>query len=58
VIEPATLAEVTDDDVDRAARDAVASGSSARDAAVAVAQQLGVSKRRAYDAVIAARRAG
>jgi 16S rRNA (cytidine1402-2'-O)-methyltransferase len=50
-------AEPTDDDVQAAARDAVADGSTARDAADAVATTLGISRKRAYAAVIAARKA-
>jgi hypothetical protein len=37
------------------ARAAVASGLSAKDAAAQVAARLGVSRRRAYDAVVASR---
>jgi 16S rRNA (cytidine1402-2'-O)-methyltransferase len=50
--EPAGPDEET---VERAARDALAAGASARDAAASVAQELGVSKRRAYDAVLRTR---
>jgi 16S rRNA (cytidine1402-2'-O)-methyltransferase len=50
-------AEPSDDDVQAAARDAVADGSTARDAADAVATTLGISRKRAYAAVIAARKA-
>jgi len=45
----------TDADVEAAVRAALAAGASARDAASQVADQLGVSRRRAYDAAIAQR---
>ena len=47
--------EPSDEDVAAAAGAAVATGRSAKDAAAQVAAQLGVSRRRAYDAVVAAR---
>jgi 16S rRNA (cytidine1402-2'-O)-methyltransferase len=47
----------TDDDVEAAARRAVAGGGSAKDAADAVAAELGISRRRAYAAVLEARKA-
>lgn len=45
----------SDDAVADAARAALAAGQSARDAAAEVAERLGISKRRAYDAVVTAR---
>ena len=47
--------EVDDAVLDEEARAALASGATARDAAASVAHHLGVSKRRAYDAVLRAR---
>lgn len=47
---------VTSDDVAEAAVQALARGLSPRDAAATVAEQLGIAKRDAYDAVLAARR--
>jgi 16S rRNA (cytidine1402-2'-O)-methyltransferase len=47
--------EVDDDVLDGEARLALASGASARDAAASIAHHLGVSKRRAYDAVLRTR---
>lgn len=55
VLGGAAPAEATDEDVAAAAGAAVAAGRSAKDAAAQVAAELGVSKRRAYDAVVAAR---
>lgn len=49
-------APVDDDAVMQAAAHALRAGSSARDAAAAVARDLGVSKRRAYDAVLRVKR--
>ena len=46
---------VTDEDLAAEAQAAVAAGLSARDAAARVAARLGVSRRRAYDAVVASR---
>jgi hypothetical protein len=48
-------AAVTEASLDDAARGALAAGASARDAAAAVAQELGVPRRRAYDAVLRVR---
>jgi 16S rRNA (cytidine1402-2'-O)-methyltransferase len=45
----------TDADLAVEAQAAVASGLSAKDAAAQVAARLGVSRRRAYDAVVASR---
>jgi len=45
----------SDDDLAGPARDALDAGLSSRDAAARVASQLGVSRRRAYDAVVAQR---
>jgi 16S rRNA (cytidine1402-2'-O)-methyltransferase len=53
---PAHVHEVDDEELDRSLRAALDDGSSARDAAAAVAAELGVPKRRAYDAAIALRR--
>jgi 16S rRNA (cytidine1402-2'-O)-methyltransferase len=47
--------DATDDDVRVEASAAVASGLSAKDATAQVAARLGVSRRRAYDAVVASR---
>ncbi len=47
--------DATDDDVRAEASAAVAAGLSAKDAAAQVAARLGVSRRRAYDAVVATR---
>lgn len=55
VLGGAPVSEVGDDAVASAARAAVAEGLSARDAAARVAEELGVAKRRAYDAAVAAR---
>jgi len=56
VVAPAPAPAAVDDGVlDAAARDALAAGGSARDAAAAVSHGLGVSKRRAYDAVLRVR---
>ncbi|MGQ0825564.1 MAG: 16S rRNA (cytidine(1402)-2'-O)-methyltransferase [Actinomycetota bacterium] len=56
VIGPAAPAgAVADDSLARAAEAALAGGVTARDAAAAVARDLGVSRRRAYDAVLRAR---
>jgi 16S rRNA C1402 (ribose-2'-O) methylase RsmI len=53
VVGPAPPAsEVDDGALDDAARDALAAGATTRDAAASVARELGVSKRRAYDAVL------
>jgi 16S rRNA (cytidine1402-2'-O)-methyltransferase len=49
---------VTDASLDDAARSALGAGASARDAAAAVSQELGVPKRRAYDAVLRVRSGG
>jgi 16S rRNA (cytidine1402-2'-O)-methyltransferase len=49
-------AGVDNDTIADAARAALARGTTARDAAVDVARELGVSKRRAYEAVLKARR--
>jgi 16S rRNA (cytidine1402-2'-O)-methyltransferase len=58
VVGPApAAAPVADDAIDVAARAALAEGASARDAASAVARDLGVAKRRAYDAVLRVRSA-
>ncbi|GIU86363.1 MAG: ribosomal RNA small subunit methyltransferase I [Acidimicrobiia bacterium] len=48
-------AAVTEASLDDAARGALAAGASARDAAAAVARELGVPRRRAYDAVLRVR---
>jgi 16S rRNA (cytidine1402-2'-O)-methyltransferase len=48
-------APIDDAAVDEAARVALADGATARDAAAAVARDLGLSKRRAYDAVLRVR---
>jgi 16S rRNA (cytidine1402-2'-O)-methyltransferase len=56
VVGPAPPAsEVDDGALDDAARDALAAGATTRDAAASVARELGVSKRRAYDAVLRVR---
>jgi 16S rRNA (cytidine1402-2'-O)-methyltransferase len=56
VVGPAPTAELVDDGViEQAARDALARGETARDAAAIVARELRVSKRRAYDAVLRVR---
>jgi 16S rRNA (cytidine1402-2'-O)-methyltransferase len=56
VVGPAPEPEDVDDEtIVDAARAALARGSTARDAAAAVARELGVSKRRAYEAVLKAR---
>jgi 16S rRNA (cytidine1402-2'-O)-methyltransferase len=47
--------QVDDDQLADAAQRALANANSARDAAAAVARELGVSRRRAYDAVLRAR---
>jgi 16S rRNA (cytidine1402-2'-O)-methyltransferase len=47
--------EATDDDVETEARAALAAGLSTKDAATQVAARLGVSRRRAYDVVVAQR---
>lgn len=49
-------AAATDDDVAAAARAELAAGTSTREAADRIAEQLGVARRRAYDAVLAQRR--
>jgi 16S rRNA (cytidine1402-2'-O)-methyltransferase len=48
-------AEVSDGTLEEEARAALAAGASARDAAASVARHLGVSKRRAYEAVLRTR---
>ena len=55
VLGGAAPVEASDEAVAAAAGSAVAAGRSAKDAAAIVAAQLGVSRRRAYDAVVAAR---
>ena len=56
VVGPAPAAAPVDDGaIEQAARDALARGETARDAAATVARELGVSKRRAYDAVLRVR---
>jgi 16S rRNA (cytidine1402-2'-O)-methyltransferase len=56
VIAPATAGrDVGDDQLAAAAAEELSGGVSARDAAATVAERLGVSKRRAYDAVLRAR---
>ncbi len=55
VLGGAAPVEASDDEVAAAACAAVAAGGSAKDAAALVASELGVSRRRAYDAVVAAR---
>jgi hypothetical protein len=56
VVAPATRDEHVDDDtVVRAVTDALESGASARDAAATVARDLGVPRRRAYDAALRVR---
>ncbi len=53
---PAPAAAPIDDAaIEQAARDALARGETGRDAAATVARELGVSKRRAYDAVLRVR---
>ncbi|HEY7137004.1 MAG TPA: 16S rRNA (cytidine(1402)-2'-O)-methyltransferase [Acidimicrobiia bacterium] len=52
---PPQVHEVDDDTLDRALRAALDGGSSARDAAAGVAAELGVPKRRAYDAAVSLR---
>lgn len=47
--------EVSADELGRHARDAIAGGLSSKDAAALLAARLGVSRRRAYDAVVAQR---
>jgi 16S rRNA (cytidine1402-2'-O)-methyltransferase len=57
VVAPAPPAKAADERaLTTAVRHALEEGLSARDAAAAVAKELGVSKRRAYDAVLAVRR--
>jgi 16S rRNA (cytidine1402-2'-O)-methyltransferase len=51
----ARAVEATDEDVEIEARAALAGGLSTKDAAAQVAARLGVSRRRAYDAVVAQR---
>jgi 16S rRNA (cytidine1402-2'-O)-methyltransferase len=53
---PAARAQVDDGTVDDAVRAALERGLSVRDAAATVAADLGVAKRRAYDAAVARRR--
>ena len=48
----------SDADVAAAARDALEGGGTARDAAAAVADELGITRKRAYAAVLAERNAG
>jgi 16S rRNA (cytidine1402-2'-O)-methyltransferase len=55
VLGGAAPVEPSDEQVAAAAGTAVAAGRSAKDAAALVAAELGVSRRRAYDAVVAAR---
>jgi 16S rRNA (cytidine1402-2'-O)-methyltransferase len=56
VVGPAPAAAPVDEGtIEQAARDALARGETARDAAATVARDLGVSKRRAYDAVLRVR---
>jgi len=55
VLGGAAPVEPSDEDVAAAAGAAVAAGRSAKDAAMQVAAELGVPRRRAYDAVVAAR---
>jgi 16S rRNA (cytidine1402-2'-O)-methyltransferase len=55
VLGGAAPVEASDDDVAAAALAAVADGRSAKDAAALVAAELGVSRRRAYNAVVTAR---
>jgi 16S rRNA (cytidine1402-2'-O)-methyltransferase len=57
VVAPAPTSEATvdDDALVNAASEELGAGVSARDAATALAERLGVSKRRAYDAVLQAR---
>jgi 16S rRNA (cytidine1402-2'-O)-methyltransferase len=56
VVGPAEPAAAIDEPaVEQAARDALAGGATARDAAASVARDLRVSKRRAYDAVLRVR---
>ena len=56
VVGPAPAAAPVDEGaIEQAARDALARGETARDAAATVARELGVSKRRAYDAVLRVR---
>jgi 16S rRNA (cytidine1402-2'-O)-methyltransferase len=57
VVGPAAAHEIDDAAIDDAARAALDGGASARDAANAVARDLGVPKRRAYDAVLRRRAA-
>jgi 16S rRNA (cytidine1402-2'-O)-methyltransferase len=57
VIGPADEHDVDDATIDDAARAALDAGATARDAASTVAHALGVSKRRAYDAVLRRRSA-
>jgi hypothetical protein len=58
VVGPATTppAEVDDETLDDAVRRGLERGLSAKDAAAAAAAELGVPRRRAYDAAIARRR--
>jgi 16S rRNA (cytidine1402-2'-O)-methyltransferase len=57
VVGPApALPEAGDDEIDAHVRTALAEGLSTRDAAARVASDLGVSRRRAYDAVMARRK--
>jgi 16S rRNA (cytidine1402-2'-O)-methyltransferase len=59
VVGPAPPSEpATDGTVDAALRDEFAGGSSARDAAAAVAASLGIPKRRAYDRALAIKSGG
>lgn len=51
----ASATEVDDTTLDAAARAALTDGTTARDAAAAVARDLGISKRRAYDSVLRVR---
>ncbi len=51
----ARATDATDEDVETEARAALAAGVSTKDAAAQVAARLGVSRRRAYDAVVAQR---
>jgi 16S rRNA (cytidine1402-2'-O)-methyltransferase len=55
VLGGAAVTEVSDERVVDAVRDALEGGASARDAATAVAAELGVARRRAYDAALTLR---
>jgi len=59
VVGPSPCANGADDaTIDEAIRDELDAGKSARDAAAAVAEVLGIAKRRAYERALAVRRAG